>query len=623
MALTLSQAGTANSTTSNASFSVTLTQSVAAGDMLIVCIAADNAGGGGASSVSSVTDSKSHTYTQRAITTQDPGAANAGATSAIYTAFVTTAMTTSDTVTINFSPNTQYKAAVVWEAAVASTEFPKYLSNGSTTGNTANPQLASSSVTSGDGIIYALAVESNATLTGDSDTSNGTWSTLYTDIGSGGTAATSMRIGSQYKVVTGTATQTFNATITAADWALTYIIIDPAAKIGRTGTQSGTGGSSASRLVKRLRTATAAGTGSSSATGVKAKSRTASATGTGSSSATGIYKRVRTATGTGTGGSTSDGQALHQRTATGSGTGSQTAVRLIIRFRTATGTGVGGGVADKDLLHIRTASASGAGSSSATGVRIPGGGAQTFSRTATGTGIGGGSGDVDLVHLRTATGTGAGTSTVVSRFFTPRTATGSGLGSSTVVGVRVKVRTATASGTGGSSVTFVHIRRRTATAAGTGGSSVTELLIAKRTATAAGAGSSSIVEILIALRTATATGAGTSTSTGCKVFRKTATGSGSSTELSVWVKSLIFYPPSSSVALAEFDGEGISNRLFSYAAPFPRGNNIFKLNDNTYTDIDPRDPSLYKKVYFGGHQNFLTPEEKADLVAAGYGGYIT
>lgn len=395
MALTISEAGSNNSTTSTATLVVTLSQGISVGDMLVVCVAADNQGGGGASSISSVTDSKSHTYTSRASQNNDPGAAAAGATVAIFTAPITTAMTTSDTVTVNFSPNTTAKAAVVWEVVAGATEFPKYLSNGGTTGNTANPSLASTSISSGDAVIYALAAESNATLTGDSDTTNGNWSTLYTSLANTGTSATSMRVGSQNKVTSATGTQTWNTTLTAADWGISYIVIDPAPSINRTATGSGTGSQSDARLITRSRTATGTSSSSESADNQLVHQKTATGSGIGTSSSTeniipGVRTYERTATGSGVGSGEADVDLVHTRTATGSGTGTATVVGLHIHDRAATGLGT-----SSQLVHI----------------------ALGLFRTGSGTAVGT-TGDLVtfiVVPVRTATGSGTGTSVALSK----------------------------------------------------------------------------------------------------------------------------------------------------------------------------------------------------------------
>ena len=604
MALTISQAGSNNSTTSTATLVVTLTQSVSVGDMLVVCIAADNQGSAGAASISSVTDSKSHTYTSRASQNNDPGAANAGATVAIFVAPITTAMTTSDTVTINFSPNTTSKAAVIWEVVAGATEFPKYLSNGGTTGSTANPSLASTSISSGDAVIYALAAESNATLTGDSDTTNGSWSTLYTTAGNTGTSATSMTVGSQYKVTTGTGTQTWNTTLTSSDWGISYIVVDPAARIDRTATGSGTGTDSASRVITRLRTATGSGTGTESVTGVRVK--------------------VRTATGSGTGTSTASGEHIHARTATGSGTGSATVISLITRSRTATGSGTGTGSGDCDFIHSRTATGSGTGTSSSTELVTPGTTGTTYTRTATGSGVGSGEADVDLVHLRTATGSGTGTSTSVGRHIHDRIATGSGTGSATVSGQYIRSRTSTGSGTGTSSATGVRIPSRTATGTGTGTSSATFYRTPIRTATGTGTGTSSTVCVITHPRTATGSGTGTQVCVGARLKESAATGAGTGDAFADWMKSHILRLP----ATDEYPGglfahEGQNHRLRSYDRSGRRARNLYKLTDGTYTTVEQRDQGQVEKVYLGSHQIFLTDDEVTDLTTAGYGSYIS
>jgi hypothetical protein len=61
-----------------------------------------------------------------------------------------------------------------------------------------------------------------------------------------------------------------------------------------------------------------------------------------------------------------------------------------------------------------------------------------------------------------------------------------------------------------------------------------------------------------------------------------------------------------------------ANRLFSRLEPGSRRLNVYKLSDGTYTSIDPRNDNAVVKIYFGSHENFVTAEEKADLVAAGY-----
>lgn len=55
----------------------------------------------------------------------------------------------------------------------------------------------------------------------------------------------------------------------------------------------------------------------------------------------------------------------------------------------------------------------------------------------------------------------------------------------------------------------------------------------------------------------------------------------------------------------------------------PRGRNVFLLTNGTYTENEPNDIDTIRKVYWGGSNNEVTPDEVASLTAAGYGAYIS
>jgi hypothetical protein len=327
-------------------------------------------------------------------------------------------MTTSDVVTTNFSPNTSSKAMVIWEVAPSAGETPTYVSNGGNTNNGTNPGLTSSSIASGDAVIYALAAETAATLTGDSDTTRGSWSTLHTSLANTGTNGTSMRVGSQYKVVTGTGTQAWGTSLNSSDWAISYIILNAAlapSTISRTATGSGTGTETASGLHIAPRTATGSGVGSQTAVGsVTAQiiERTATGSGIGSQTADVLVQSLRTATGSGVGSQTAVGLVTAQiieRTATGSGVGAETGVGLITRLRTATGSGVGTQTANGLVQSLRTATGLGLGTQSAEGVVVDG----SVQRTALGSGVGGSSATNLRTILRTGSNAGLSSALVV------------------------------------------------------------------------------------------------------------------------------------------------------------------------------------------------------------------
>ena len=67
----------------------------------------------------------------------------------------------------------------------------------------------------------------------------------------------------------------------------------------------------------------------------------------------------------------------------------------------------------------------------------------------------------------------------------------------------------------------------------------------------------------------------------------------------------------------------LAYNLFRHYNPEPRGRNVFLLIDGTYTENEPNDRDIIRKVYWGGTNNDITAEEAASLTAAGYGAYIT
>ena len=80
-----------------------------------------------------------------------------------------------------------------------------------------------------------------------------------------------------------------------------------------------------------------------------------------------------------------------------------------------------------------------------------------------------------------------------------------------------------------------------------------------------------------------------------------------------------FRPPTD--PFVKFD-DGSGEGIFSYLKGWPRGRNVFKLTDGSYTESQPSDPNIIEKVYHGGHIHELTAQEEQDLIDAGYGDYI-
>lgn len=60
----------------------------------------------------------------------------------------------------------------------------------------------------------------------------------------------------------------------------------------------------------------------------------------------------------------------------------------------------------------------------------------------------------------------------------------------------------------------------------------------------------------------------------------------------------------------------------SYLKPMPRGRNVYKLVDGSFTESQPSDMSKVAHIYHGGHVHELTAAEEQDLIDAGYEDYI-
>lgn len=225
---TITQIASQTSNTSEASWQITgLTASV--GDWLVVAVAADNAGTNGAASLSTtLTDSASNTYDHRELLNRDPGAANAGVTASLWTAAITSALS-SGSITVSFSPNTTAKAAIVYRIQPDANKQIAHVSDnnsGSGSSSTQPSVTANVNVTSGDTLFKCVGYETGTgnMITGDSDTTNGSWSTIYT--AQVGTGDTGMSVSGQYKTVTATGNQDHKTTTSiACDYATVYVIL--------------------------------------------------------------------------------------------------------------------------------------------------------------------------------------------------------------------------------------------------------------------------------------------------------------------------------------------------------------------------------------------------------------
>jgi hypothetical protein len=216
---------------------------------------------------------------------------------------------------------------------------------------------------------------------------------------------------------------------------------------------------------------------------------------------------------------------------------------------------------------------------------------------------------------RTATGAGTGASASVELHTHPRTSSSSGTGASTSTGVRIVPRTGTASGTGTSNNAILHEHLRTSY--GTGG------------ATAGDTG----IGLHIHPRTGSGSGVGAGVTTSRRLYRRNAPGTGAGTQTAAGRRYQVFRTPTDNqVDLTGSDFYSINlipaNKLvyslYRHYQPGPRGRNVWKLTDGTYTENQPMDDTDIAIIYLGGHEHVLFDDDERDsLIAAGYGAYIS
>ena len=214
MALTISNVTTATRTTAGSSLAFS-SVSANPGDWLVVMVAADNSGTSGVSPMTAggiSVSSGAVSWASRILANRTAGAANDGASLGVWTGAVLSTLS-SVTVTVTFSPNVTRAAGAIYKVVPAAGNHVAYDTVGTaTSGSATSLAHTTQSVTSGYTVICSCAIEHTAVPTGDSDTTNGTWSTIYGVASSSGTASSSMSIGNQWKTVSATATQTWNLT---------------------------------------------------------------------------------------------------------------------------------------------------------------------------------------------------------------------------------------------------------------------------------------------------------------------------------------------------------------------------------------------------------------------------
>ncbi len=227
-ALTVTNRGTGTHNTSASSFACAPTSTVTAGTTGVLCVSIDNSGSGGSVATlpaGPITDSVGNVWKRAKSFIYDPGAASAGIEGAIYVCpKIVTALTSANSVTLSLGVAAVAKCWSFTQVEAQSGYF--YSHDNGTTGTgtgaaTGTPTVTTGSVTTYTAVIGLSVCESPNTYTGDSDTTNGSWSAIQTT--SVGTTTSGVAIGSQVKIVTGAGAQTFNPTHTSSDTAIAYV----------------------------------------------------------------------------------------------------------------------------------------------------------------------------------------------------------------------------------------------------------------------------------------------------------------------------------------------------------------------------------------------------------------
>lgn len=224
---------------------ITNPTSIALGNHLIMRIAGDNSGSSGAARTLTIPNSASgdprNAWTIHAASNIDPGAASAGCTTWIAYCHVDTPYQAGDTIILNWSGNIGANAEVLeeWSGIERTTPVVSTPTNRTQAASTTLATPISGTPTASGQMFYcAIGWEGIAgdTYTEDTDTTNGSWTTLTTVASANATRTNNVRIAGAYKVVNGTSAQSWTPTgITAStDMAAAAYIFAPYVPVSRT-----------------------------------------------------------------------------------------------------------------------------------------------------------------------------------------------------------------------------------------------------------------------------------------------------------------------------------------------------------------------------------------------------
>ena len=214
--------GTGLATASGTTIVITTTAAIDIGDLVVVRWASDNLN---ATTPTATCADGGNTYTvlrQGAVN----ATAAAGVAGGMLASKATVARPSGSTITVTLSGAVAHKCAIA-ESFTGVENTTRVAAVGATgTVAAASAGATAAGVLAGDLVLGHIANETRGTITGDSDTTNGAWSTQISHrSATSGSDATCVSVAGQHKIPTAGGAQTYNVTAVAAEWLCQCVVL--------------------------------------------------------------------------------------------------------------------------------------------------------------------------------------------------------------------------------------------------------------------------------------------------------------------------------------------------------------------------------------------------------------
>lgn len=219
----LTSLGSVSDKTAGTSITLTTTDSADPSILVVVIVAKDNAAtaDGNTSEVTSVTDTAGTSYVKAREFCNAQGAADAGATVAIYYGIPPVKLNTGDTIVANFSDSRTASCLSAWSYLIGVGSTMAVVGSGDLANDAADPgSIAISGLTSGE-YLYVRATAGEV-ASGLNWTATASYTNFANASTAGGASDTNMAIRGEFIIATGTGS-TSDPTWTAADCASTMV----------------------------------------------------------------------------------------------------------------------------------------------------------------------------------------------------------------------------------------------------------------------------------------------------------------------------------------------------------------------------------------------------------------